>query len=149
LSETLAQYGARLDRAARALPGELLDEARDLADDIAIRARRLAAERMRPSSALRAIRGEASASGSTITARVFGDVREVPWLRIQEEGGTVRAKAGGYLMIPQVDGGYRAVREVTLRPLHFIADAMDGARGDLRSRALARVRATIGGSGGV
>jgi hypothetical protein len=149
MSESLAQYGARLDHAARALPGELLDEARDLAGDIAARARRLAAERMRPSAALRAIRGEASASGSAITARVYGDVGEVPWLRIQEEGGTVRAKAGGYLMIPQVDGSYRAVREVTLRPLHFIADAMVSVRGDLRARALARVRATIGGSSGV
>jgi hypothetical protein len=149
MSETLHQFGDRLDAAASRLPDALLDEAAELADSVAARARRLAAQRMKGSGALQAIRGEARASGSTITARVFGDTRAVPWLRIQEEGGTIEARGGGYLVIPQPDGSYRRVHRVTLRPLHFIADAMVDARADARTALLLRVRRTIGGSGGV
>ena len=149
MSETLAQYADRLGRAAARLPGDLLDEARDVADTIALDARRLAAQRMRGSGALQAIRGDARVSGSTITARIYGDVREVPWLRIQEEGGTVQARAGGFLLIPQADGSFRKVDRVTLRPLHFIADAMGRARPLVEEALLERVRRTVGVSGGV
>ena len=149
MSETLDQYAGRLSRASARLPAELLDEAGDLADSIALRARRLAAERKRPSSALQAIRGEARASGSTITARVYGDTRAVPWLRVQEEGGTIEGKTGGYLVIPQADGTLRRVRSVTLRPLHFIADAVNSSAAEVRSAMLARVRRTVGASDGV
>lgn len=149
MTETLDQYAARLSAASTRLPRALLDEASEIADSIAVRARRLASQRMRAPRGLDAIRGEARASGSTITARVYGDVRQVPWLRIQEEGGTIEARSGGFLAIPQADGTIRRVRRVTLRPLSFIGDAVDESAAEVRSALLERLRRTVEAPSGV
>lgn len=144
MSETLDQYARRLVRASTALQPALRAELVDVAGIAAIRARLLASRRMAPAgSALLAIRGESLGSGSDIRARVYGDVREVPWLRIQEEGGTIAARSPAGMLIRQPDGSYRRAQRVTLRGLGFIRDGVAQSADELRDRVRARLVATM------
>jgi hypothetical protein len=144
VSETLRQYAARMVRASTSLQPALRAELAGVAGSAAVRARLLATRRMRPAgSALLAIRGEAVGSGSDIRARVYGDVREVPWLRIQEEGGTIHARTPAGMLILQPDGSYRRAQRVTLRGQGFIRDGVAASAGELRDRVRARLRATM------
>jgi len=150
MSETLDAYAARMIRASGRLERDLLGEVRDVAADMAERARRLARERMRSSGrGLEAITSSASTSGGTIEARVFGDTRRTPWLRVQEEGGDIIARTARGMLIPRADGTFRRAQRITLRPQRFIADAVAQGRPDLRTRVRARLLRTVGSSDGV
>ena len=122
MTTDLGGYATHLERAAQVLPARLREALASRMRDTASTARRLAAQRMTgiSSSALASIRGEASAD---LVGRVYGDTARTPWLRIQEEGGTIRATRGPWLVIPQPDGSFRKVHAVTLRPQGFMADA--------------------------
>ena len=133
MTTDLAGYAAHLERVAQTLPDRLRAALGDSMDDAAAEARRLAAARLQgaPGSALADIRGEASAD---LVGRIYGDTNGTTWLRIQEEGGAVQATRRPWLFIPQDDGSFRLVRQVTLRGRRFIGDAFEAALPDIRRR---------------
>lgn len=150
MSETIAQYARRMAQGSTALRPSLLLATRATAESAAARARTLGAQRAGlRGRALAAIRSEARLSGAVAEGRVYGDQREIPFLKIHEDGGTIVARTGPYLVFRGRDGSYRRVKQVTLRGHHYIRDAALEARPELRARALAAVRATVGGSDGV
>lgn len=137
MSDTLQTYAARIERARTGLHDALQGTLRDTTTQAVNEARRLASSRFRArGAALSAITGRVVG----LEARLSGDTGLVPWLGIQERGGVIRARAGGFLFLPASNGRPAArVRQVFIRPKHFLSDAMASVVPDFRARAHARV----------
>ena len=136
-ADTLTTYAARIERARAglqaALQGVLQGTMRD-GEDVA---RRLASSRFRArGDMLSAIRGRVDG----LEARLSGDTSRAPGVRLQEEGGIVRARRGPWLTIPASNGhGWVRVHQVSIRPKWFIRDAMASVVPGFREAARLRV----------
>ena len=145
MSITLADFADRTQRAADSLSGVVRDELDVFAEDAQARARRLAADRLRRRSSvlLGSIQGERKGD----TAHVHAGGPAALYAPIQERGGTVRARPGGWLLI-RGDFGLRRVREARIRGAHFMSDAVTDAQRGIGERLNQRVRGLMGGDGG-
>jgi HK97 gp10 family phage protein len=72
----------------------------------------------------RGITTEVLSQGAT-RARVAVSTSRIPYARIQEYGGTIRAKAGGWLVFRGKSGNFVRVRQVTIPARPYLRPAFD------------------------
>ena len=82
---------------------------------------------------------------STATrARVAVSTSKIPYARIQEYGGTIRAKGGGFLTFKTSDGRWVRVRQVTIPARPYLRPAFDAMKGEAVAEFAAAIRDQIG-----
>ncbi len=119
---TLSEFADRLRR----VPDRMTQQSRDALDDVGDHFRAAAGRnaRQRFRTGTRTANSPRAHNAVGRLRLLLGiDSTQSPGGIMQDTGGTIHAKAGGWLYIPQPDGSFRRVKKVTLRGTRWLTDA--------------------------
>ncbi len=85
----------------------------------------------------------AVAESSATRARVVISTSNIPYARIQEFGGTIRAKGGGLLTFKGKDGRWRRMKQVKIPARPYLRPAFDTQKGAAVDTFTSALRALI------